>query len=564
MSTSKKKWWQIWKKRLKEPESELEKVTKTYKDIAKEHKKKQEFEIITVHQKIEAAYKIIVRVLIGLVAIGVIIGFIKEYQKDELVIEPFLVYDELKKQGFEGAVICSSIMDKINEIKEFANTSKETQAFAKQNSAKPIQVRLPIVGSGFSLNSVYEQAKSALGKPPKTISGSIMQYNKKISINLNILGKTFRKTLENDTIVLEKLIEYAATSIIKQTEPYLLAAYYIQKAQLDNAIETSRYCLSHEPKSDDKWAYLVMGRAEFMKGNELAAIEYTKKALHIDKKFPNALVNWGTILQTSRKNPNLEEALKKYKTAIEINPKYASAYSNWGSILLQQQKYGEALQKYKTAYSIEKDNKITLHRIGLTYQSMKKYDDAIEWYKKSIDVDAKYINAYWGILEATRDKKYGIDEDFLLDITEDALEINRNSIIPYFEGKVLFKYTQNVKFKEIFESHYKLVIKEKDAILEEGTDNIDAMLSLAISLREQKNYKEAFSIYEKLLETKEYESEVLYGILLCYVGMQKQDLAIETARKLIQTDTENKDYFYYNPVLIPYLVHSKLKDLFQK
>jgi len=236
MSTSKKKWWQIWKKKLNEPESELEKVTKTYKDIAKEHKKKQEFEIITVHQKIEAAYKIIVRVLIGLVAIGVIIGFIKEYQKDELVIEPFLVYDELKKQGFEGAVICSSIMDKINEIKEFANTSKETQAFAKQNSAKPIQVRLPVVGSGFSLNAVYEQAKSALGKPPKTVSGSIMQYSKKISINLNILGKTFRKTLENDTIALEKLIEYAATSIIKQTEPYLLAAYYIQKGQLDNAV----------------------------------------------------------------------------------------------------------------------------------------------------------------------------------------------------------------------------------------------------------------------------------------------------------------------------------------
>jgi tetratricopeptide (TPR) repeat protein len=563
MSTPKKKWWQVWKKKLKEPESELEKVTRTYKDIAKEHKKKQEFEIITVHQKIEATYKIIVRVLIGIVAIGVIIGFIKEYQKDDLVIEPLLVYDDLKKQGFDGTVVCSNIMDKIGEIKEFANTSKETQAFAKQNSAKPIQVRLPVVGSGFSLNAVYEQAKSVLGKPPKIVSGSIMQHGKKISINLHILGKTFRKTVENDTNAVEKLIEYAAISIIRQTEPYLLAAYYIQKGQLDNAIEASRYCLVHEPKSDDKWAYLIIGRAEFMKKNELSAVEYTKKAILLDKKFVNAYVNLGFILQSSSKNRNTDEAIKKYKTAIELNPKYATAYANWGSALMEKEKYTEALEKYKKAYLLEKDNKFILHRIGFLYSKMQKHDDAIEWYKKSKDIDASYINAYWGIIEACKEKLYGVDEELLLDVVEDAIEINRNSIIPYFEDKKLCKYTKNPKFKELFQNQYKLVIKEKDMIMED--EDLDAILSLAVSLREEKNYKDALMVYQthqKILE-ENYFVETLYGTLVCYAAIGKQELVIETAKKLIQADKENKNYFYYNSVLVPYLVHPKLKDLFQ-
>lgn len=563
MSTPKKKWWQLWKKKLKEPESELEKITRTYKDIVKEHKKKQEFEIITIHQKIEAAYKIIVRVLIGLVAVGVIIGFIKEYQKDDLVIEPLLVYDDLKKQGFDGTVICSNIMDKIGEIKEFANTSKETQAFAKQNSAKPIQVRLPIVGSGFSLSSVYEQAKSALGKPPKTVSGSIMQQGKKVSINLHISGKTFRKTVENDTVAIEKLIEYAATSIIRQTEPYLLAAYYIQKAQFDNAIEASRYCLAHEPKSDDKWAYLIIGRAEFMKKNELSAMEYTKKALQLDKKFVNAYVNLGFILQSSKKNANLDEAVKKYKKAIEINPKYATAYANWGSVLLQKEKYQEAIEKYKKAYSIEKDNKFILHRIGFLYYKMQRYDDAIEWYKKSKDIDANYIDAYWGIIESCKEKSYGIDEELLLDVTEDAIEINRNSVIPYYEDKKLCKYINNPKFRELLQNQYKLIIKEKDMIME--NEDTDAILSLAVSLREEKNYKDALSVYQarqNILE-ENYPIETLYGMLICYIATKKQDIAIEAAKKLLQADKENKSYFYHNPMLIPYLVHPKLKDLFQ-
>lgn len=561
MSTPKKKWWQIWKKKLKEPESELEKVTRTYKDIAKEHKKKQEFEIITVHQKIEAAYKIIVRVLIGIVAIGVIIGFIKEYQKDDLVIEPLLVYEDLKKQGFDGTVVCSNIMDKIAEIKEFANTSKETQAFTKQNTVKPIQVRLPVVGSGFSLNTVYEQAKSIFGKTPKTVSGSIMQYGKKVTINLHILGKTFRETVDNDSTAVEKLIEFAATSIIKQTEPYLLAAYYVQKGQFDNAIEAARYCLVHEPKSDDKWAYLIIGRAEFMRKNELSAVEYTKKALHLDKKFVNAYVNWGYMLQSSKK-PNYDEAIKKYKTALEINPKYPIAYANWGLILEQQKKYKEALEKYKAAYTLEKDNKYTLHNIGIIYHHLQNYDAAIEWYRRSLDIDPTYIKPYWGIIEACRDKTYNINEDLLFDIVEDALEINRTSIIPYFEDKKLCNFTQKPKFKELFASHYKLIVKEKDNAIQE--DDPEAILSLAISLREQKNYKDALAIYEKYQKILEdgYLTETLYGMLVCYVATRKKDLVRETAKKLIEIDKENKNYFYYNPILLPYLADPEIKKLF--
>ncbi len=564
MSSPKKKWWQIWKKKLKESESELEKVTRTYKDIAKEHKKKQEFEIITLHQKIEATYKIIVRVLIGFVAVAVIIGFIKEYQKDDLIIEPLLVYEDLKKEGYDGTVVCNSIVQKMNEIKELANTAKETQAFTKQNAVKPIQMRLPVVGSGFSINSVYEQVKTILGKPPKTVSGSIIQQGKKISMTLQILGKNFKETLPNDSAAIEKLIEYAAISIIKQTEPYLLAAYYIQNKEFDKAIEISRYCLSHEPKSDDKWAYLIIGRAEFMRGNESSAIEFTKKSLQIDPKFSNAYLNWGVILQLSKKNNNTEEALKKYKTAIKFNSKYALPYVNWGYVLLTQQKYAEALEKYKTAYSLDKNDKVILHGIGLVYQKMKKYDEAIEWYIKSKTIDTKYINAYWGIIECCKEKKYGIDEQLLYGTTEDGLNIDKKSTILYFEDKILYKYIQKDNFKELFKDYYGITVKDKDFILENEKEDVDAIMSLVISFRETKNYKEALSIYQnyKNMLEEAYPSEFLYGLLVCYTALNKRDMALQTAIKFLETDKENKEYFYYNPILIPYLAHPKLKTYF--
>lgn len=481
MSTNKKKWWQIWKKRRKEPESELEKATRTYKDIAKEYKKKQEFEIVTIYQKVEATYKIIVRVLIGIVFLVVIIGFIKEYQKDELVIENILVYEELQKQGVDGTILRNSIIEKINEIKEVSSTSKETQAFKGQNASKSVQIRLPVVGSAFSLNSVYEQLKSALGKTPKIASGSIVKNGNKVVINLIVLNKTFKQEIEKDSLFIEKLVEYAAISIIKQTEPYLLAAYYIQKGQLDNAIEISKYCISHEPKSDDKWAYLIIGRAEFMKKRELSAIEYTKRALQLDKKFANAYINLGFILQSARK-PDFDKAIQNYKKAISINPKYATAYANWGSVLLAQQKYGEALEKYKIAYSLEPNNKFILHRIGFLYSNMKKYDEALIWYKKSKDVDPTFINAYWGIIEAYREKKYGVDQQDLLDVTEDAMEINPSSIIPYFEDRELIAYKQKPEFQELFEEEYNSIIKNKEIITAEEDPDVDAVLSLAVSL----------------------------------------------------------------------------------
>ncbi|MDW8347436.1 MAG: tetratricopeptide repeat protein [Bacteroidia bacterium] len=562
MNASKNKWWQVWRTNFIEESSQLEKVARTYKEVSKEHKKK-EFEIITIHQKVEAAYKIVVRVLVGILSIGVIIGFIKEYQKEDLIIEPLLVYDELKKQGFEGTVLCSSIIDKINEIKEFANTSKETQAFRKQSTVKPIQVRLPIVGSGFSLNTVYEQVKIALGKSPKIVSGSIMQYGKKTTININVTGKSFRKTVVTDSTAVDRLIEFAAMSIIRQTEPYLLAAYYIQKKDLDNAMEVSRYCLTHEPKSDDKWAYLIMGRAEFMKRNEQAAIEYCKKAIQIDKKFVNAYTNWGLMLQTSTKNPDYEQAIQKYKEAIKINPKYVNAYLNWGTTLHAQKKYNEAIEKLKTAYSLDKNDKIIPHRIGYAYYEMKKYDEAIDWYKKSLEIDPTYINAYWGIIEAVREKRHNIDEAMFFEIVENALELDKYSIIPYFDDKELHKFIyKNDKFKELFREYYQETYKNKENILSEYADSEDALITLAISSREMKDYKSALLLYEKVMEMKNYEIEALYGKLICYTQLAQKKQAIQTAKQLLEIDKEYKEYFYHNPVLSSYLAHPDLVHLF--
>ncbi|MDW8300987.1 MAG: tetratricopeptide repeat protein [Bacteroidia bacterium] len=561
MTLLNKKWWQIWKGNLNEPPSALEKITRTYKDIAKEHKKK-EFEIVTVYQKIEAAYKIVLRVLIGVLSIAVVVGFIKEYQKQELVIEPFLVYDELKKQGVEGTVLSSTIIDKINEIKEFANTSKETQAFSKQRAAKPIQIRLPVVGSGFSISGVYEQVKSALGKTPKTVSGSVIQYGKKTTLIINIMGKSFRKSIPTDSNTVDKLIDFAAITILKQTEPYLLAAYCMQKKDYDQAIEISRYCLTHEPQSDDKWAYLILGRAEFMKGNEDSAIEYCKKAITLDKKFAYAYTNWGVILQLSRKGPNYEAAIQKYKEAIKINPKYIAPHLNWGTILQAQKKYNEALEKLKTAYELDKNDKFIPHRIGNVYFEMRKYDEAIEWYKKSIDIAPDFIDAYWGIIESIRDKKYQIDESFFLSVVEDALELNPYSIIPYFESKELYKYLhKNVKLKEALKQYYEQICKNKQSILTDYKDDKDMVLSLAVSLRELEDYKIALQVYENVIQAKDYEIEGLYGMLICYTRLNMKKEAVRTMEKLLEIDPETKEYFYYQPVLLPYLAHPKVLSL---
>jgi tetratricopeptide (TPR) repeat protein len=80
------------------------------------------------------------------------------------------------------------------------------------------------------------------------------------------------------------------------------------------------------------------------------AKKFYEKAIKLDRKYPEAHNNLGTI-QYARKSYG--SAIKSYQRALELTPNSASVWSNLGTVYFAQKKYDEAVRSYQYAMKLD-------------------------------------------------------------------------------------------------------------------------------------------------------------------------------------------------------------------
>ncbi|MDA9802349.1 tetratricopeptide repeat protein, partial [Candidatus Pseudothioglobus singularis] len=126
-----------------------------------------------------------------------------------------------------------------------------------------------------------------------------------------------------------------------------------------------------------------LGAIALQKGDLQYGLELTERSLKIDKNQPNALNNYGVMLQKlSRTN----EALKIYNLAIEAQPDNAEAYANKGNALSELKNFQEAQLSYDLAiyyrpnYAKAHFNKgKSLKECGELKKAISSFDLAVEF-----------------------------------------------------------------------------------------------------------------------------------------------------------------------------------------
>ena len=412
----------------------------------------------------------------------------KEYHKNNFILEEFHVPQNFEQNGYTGLVIASQLFDKVDEMKNKVSSLKEDNANFSSSAHIP-DMNIEVVGMGISIQSTVEYFKALLGNPSRHLSGEITQQDSLLTLNLRITGEStlsFATHLKNKTVkeALDTLYTQAGGEILRNSEPYLLAAYLHAIKRTDEALLMLDYVSQTAPKEDDHWAYALWGGILSTNAykDSLEAIKKFEKALSLEKRMPSVYYNWA-ILHSSAKN--YEKALEFYQKSVSIEPNYtrgylgmaltyrrlkeyeeahqifeklekkrllnAEAYVAWGNLFNDEKKYEEAIQKYQYASFLDPKRVLTYNQIALCYYSAKRYEEGLAYIQKGIALEPQTGVLYSTLAELQ--EGMGDTEAFYKSVEKG---FQNNWIPTSLSGEPYKKYHQDARFLEIIGNYPKV------------------------------------------------------------------------------------------------------------
>jgi len=352
-------------------------------------------------------------VVLAVIVLPVLFYICREVTHDALVIDPFTVPKSFEEAGLTSEVVANRIGNALRQIETTTQTrmKKDNLVSLRDEGSVP---DVPIPGARIGLRTVVEAVRTVLGRYSKHVGGDIvMDANAGFQATVTFYitqgrNRSLAMSVVGTSLDIGSLVQGTAEKVLRQVNPYVLAAYREEHGKLEEAVEIVQRMVQ-DPSEDSTdtdiaaalnlWGNVL----EDQKKYDEAAAKY-QKAINIDPKLAPAYINWGVVLYDQNR---YDEAAAKYQKAIKIDPKYAAAYNNWGSVFYRQGKLDEAGAKYQKATKIDPKYAFAYNNWGSVLYEQKKYDEAAAKYQKAIDLDPKYAVAYDNLgLVLYEQKKY--------------------------------------------------------------------------------------------------------------------------------------------------------------
>ncbi len=275
--------------------------------------------IIKFEKRVAAAFSVLSKLFIISAIIVASIFIFKELSDTSYSIQRINVPTSFEEAGFSGVVVAHLISDRLKEIVELLRKKGEAAEYI--NSTERIDVDVEMVGMGVPIRGVIALVGEALGiRKGKQISSDIVVANGKAVLILRISDSPtewFEMEMSQNDIksAIRFLVDEAAKSILKNTDPKILELYYSNvKHDGANTIKIAQYMLENFPDNPDMMShgYDSWAVGLIYEGKMKEAEQKIKEGLG---KFPNdrlLVTSWGRVLSGLGKE---EEAIKKFKMA---------------------------------------------------------------------------------------------------------------------------------------------------------------------------------------------------------------------------------------------------------
>lgn len=442
---------------------------------------------------VSSIFTILSRLFIAFLVVAVFIMIFKGLNNDAYLIQAFQVPGDFENKGYNGVVLSRKVQDRVVKIKKNIASSKEDE-FAFEAELEP-DLEVGVMGFGLSLNTVTYHLKSLLGRKNKIITGELTDLNNKMELTIRMSGyptehhvKTYEK---NANEALDYLLEEAAKTILKNTDPYRLAVYHYHRKEYEKSLQTITGLL--EKGKDTEWAYLAWGNLLNRQGRSKEAIEKWDKAIAIAPNFINPLSGLGWAYFT---NKDYGEATMYFEKLIDKDPKSYNGWIGLAQCYRQLENKEKAVAAYDQCINIMPD-KIWgyINKADYLMWTLKDTAGATFLYQKAAEVTPDGIEKYISLAAAYQSMN---EDEKMMEYVDRILEIDANNAMG-----VMTKINALGKQKKYAESL--TYLPKVRAISENSRGDLlyqkqSSLNSLAMNCYYMKDYQQMFSLAKEATE----------------------------------------------------------------
>ena len=295
--------------------------------------------------------------------------------------------------------------------------------------------------------------------------------------------------------------------------------YLANSGEVDQAVEkfeSSTYMRPQTPESFNNW-----GIALATQGKYDEAIEKFRKALKIDSKCIKSYALWGAALVETGK---FNEAEELYQKALDLNSKNAEIYVNWGIALARQNQKQLAETKFQKAVSLSPRAHQAIFLWGVVLVELERYDEAVEKFVLSTKINPNNPDAwyYWSICLL---KKHQLEEAY----EKGKMAVEMISSKVDFQLNIAEILTEMKKYDKAIE-YYKIAEKT-------NPENAHLYLCWGITLQKYGEHFEAINKFNKSIEIKSDQTQVIYYLAISLAEVGDLDKAEEMLLSVVEKDT---------------------------
>jgi len=294
--------------------------------------------------------RFVLLVLFGFLLVVIVRGL----NEDGYRLQSFQVPTEIEKAGYNGEVLALMIQDRVQELKQLAN-SRRVDSLELNVDSRP-DLNLDVMGVGLSASSMTYHLRELLGRTTNTIGGNITNLEGTMTLNMRMTGYssyttdvTYTEGASRDA--LNNIIDEGAKYVLSNTDPYRLAICYDRLGETDKSENLIRQIIIDRPQ-DRKWAYNFWASLKAKKNEKEKSYMYLRKAIEEDENFvlPYRALAWGL-----HGDEDYEGALPLFLKALQINPDEKSmdsgaarCYRELGQLESAEKHYKAFIEKFPT------------------------------------------------------------------------------------------------------------------------------------------------------------------------------------------------------------------------
>jgi tetratricopeptide (TPR) repeat protein len=249
--------------------------------------------------------------LIFLVAAGIAIGAVWSAAGDRgLVVESFSVPPDLAARGLTGEVVATKLLDRLSALQVQTGSYRAPSSYAN-NWGSDIKVQIP--DTGVSIGEFNRFLHGWLGHQTR-ISGDIYRTPVGIAVTARA-GSDTSPTFTGPDTDFDKLMQKAAESVYRATQPYRYAAYLSNISRSKEAEAIYGGLIANGSPADRSWAMVGLGNLYEGRGDLERALAIFRRSLALRPDFAMAYLN---ILLIETAYQHDEAALGTYRKLAQL------------------------------------------------------------------------------------------------------------------------------------------------------------------------------------------------------------------------------------------------------